>query len=84
MKKKLAILAATAAMAMALVTGPASAEDRDLDDELLFRGYPIYGNVVDDLEYDNVSERSGLDGECFADDLDLDGLVTEREVTCYY
>src|SRR3712207_7405919 len=46
---------------MALVTGPASAEDRDLDDELLFRGYPIYGNVVDDLEYDNVSESGGLD-----------------------
>ena len=84
MKKKLAILAATAAMAMALVTGPASAEDRDLDDELLFRGYPIYGNVVDDLEYDNVSERSRLDGECFADDVDFDDLVTEREVTCYY
>jgi hypothetical protein len=84
MKKKLAILAATAAMAMVLVTGPASAEDHDLDDELLFRGYPIYGNVVDDLEYDNVSEHSGLDGECFADDVDLDGLVTEREVTCYY
>ena len=84
MKKKLAILAATAAMAMALVTGPASAEDRDLDDQLLFRGYPIYGNVVDDLEYDNVSEHSRLDGECFADDVDLDGLVTEREVTCYY
>jgi hypothetical protein len=48
MKKKLAILAATAAMTMA-VAGPASADDFDLDrDELFFRGYPVYGSVVDD------------------------------------
>ena len=83
-KKKFAILAATAAMTMALVTGPASADDRDLDDELSFRGYPIYGNVVDDLEYENVSERSRLDGECFVDDPGFDDLLTEWEVTCYY
>ncbi len=83
-KKKFAILAAMAAMTMALVSGPASADDRDLDDELSFRGYPIYGNVVDDLEYENVGERSRLDGECFVEDVDLDGLVAEWEITCYY
>ncbi len=85
MKKKVAILAAMAAMTTAaLAAGPASADDRDLDDELLFRGYPIYGSVVDDVDYENVRERSGLDGECFADDVDLDALVAEWEVTCYY
>ncbi len=84
MKKKLAILAATAAMTVALVAGPASADDRDLDDELFFHGYPIYGNVVDDVDYENVSESSHLDGECFADDVDFDDLATDWEVTCYY
>ncbi len=84
MKKKLAILAATAAMTMALTAGPASAGHRDLDDELFFHGYPICGNVVDDVDYENVSESSHLDGECFADDVDFDGLVTKWELTCYH
>ena len=85
MKKKLAILAATAAMTMALAAGPASADDFDLDgDELLFRGYPVYGSVVDDVDHENVREGSYLDGECVADDVDFDGSVAEWEITCYY
>ena len=83
MKKKLAILAATAATVAAMATaGPASAHDRD-EDGPFYRGYPIYG-IVDDVDYENVREGSHLDGECFADDVDLDGLVAEWEVTCYY
>jgi hypothetical protein len=82
MKKKLAILAATAAMTMA-VAGPASADDFDLDrDELFFRGYPVYGSVVDDVDYKNVREGSRLDGECVADDVGFDGFVAEWEITC--
>jgi hypothetical protein len=81
MKKKLAKLAA---MTTALAAGPASADHRDLDDELFFRGYPIYGSVVDDVDHENLRERSRLDGECFADEVDFDDLVAEWEVTCCY
>ena len=86
MKKKLAILAAMAAMTTAaLAAGPASADnDGDRDDVVRHHGYPVYGYVVDDVDYENVGERSRLDGECFVEDIDLDGLVAEWEVTCYY
>jgi hypothetical protein len=81
MKKKLAILVATAAT-MA-VAGPATADDLD-GDELSFRGYPVYGAVVDDVDHENVRESSSLDGMCIAEDAALDDLVAEYEVTCYY
>ncbi len=87
MKKKLAILAAMAAMTTAaLAASPASADnDRDFDGVGRYHGYPIYGGgVVDDVDYENVGERSRLDGECFVEDVDLDGLVAEWEITCYY
>jgi hypothetical protein len=71
MKRKLAAVAA----------GPAAADDFDGDD-LLFFGYPAY-NVVDDVEFQNVRERNPRDGECFVDDVDLDGFVAEYELVCY-
>lgn len=84
MKKKLAAVV-TAAMAMAAVAaGPASAGEIDLDgDELLFFGYPTY-SVVDDVDYENVRERSHKDGDCVVEDVNWDGFVTEYELTCFY
>lgn len=83
MKKKLAILAATAAITAAMaVAGPASADDRDRDD-LLFFGYPFY-SVVDDVDYENVRERNDRDGECRVEDVDFDGFIAEYEIVCYY
>lgn len=78
MKKKLAVLAATMAVA-----GPASADDLDEDAVFLF-GYPGYYSVVDDVDYKNVRERNDKDGECRVNDVDLDGFIAEYEVTCYY
>lgn len=75
--KKLAILAAMAA------AGPASANELDGDDT--FFGYPGYFySVVDEVEYENVRERNDRDGECFVEDIDLDGFITEYELICYY
>ncbi len=84
MKKKLAAVV-TAAMAMAaLATGPASANEIDLDgDELLFLGYPAY-SVIDDVDYENVRERYHKDGDCLVEDVDRDGFVAEYELTCFY
>jgi hypothetical protein len=69
-------------MAMAaLVAGPASADDIDLDDESYFLGYP---SIIDDVEYEDVRESSDKDGECYVEDVDLDGYIAEYEIICYY
>lgn len=80
MKRKLAAMV-VAVIAMAAVAGPATADDFD-GEELLFFGYPAY-SVVDDVDFENVRERSPRDGECFVEDLDLDGFVAEYELMCY-
>ncbi len=81
MKRKLTAMV-VAAMAMAAVAaGPASADDFDRDD-LLFFGYPTY-SVVDDVDFENVRERNSRDGECFVEDVDLDGFIAEYELICY-
>ncbi len=83
MKKKLAILAATAATAaMMVAAGPASADRLDRDDVLFF-GYPGY-SVVDDVNYKNVRERNWRDGRCFVDDVDRDDFIVEYDYDCYY
>jgi hypothetical protein len=79
--KKLMVLTAMLAM-MLIMAVPAWAGDRDFgDDDLVFGFQGI--NVVDDVEFENVRERNPKDGECFADDVDLDGFVAEWEITCY-
>ncbi len=82
MKKKLVAMAAAAMAMAALVAGPASADDLD-EGERLFWGYPGYYSVVDEIDIVNVRERNPRDGECFVEDLDLDGIVAEYEITCY-
>ena len=81
MKKKLAAMVVTAMAMAAVVAGPASADDFD-GDGLLFFGYPTF-SVVDDVDYVNVRERSHRDGDCFVEDIDLDGFIAEYELTCY-
>lgn len=77
-KKKLTILAATvAAMAAA---SPTSAHQLDEDDLFLLGYY----NVMGEVDYENVPESSDLDGQCVAEDVDLDGFIAEWEFTCYY
>jgi hypothetical protein len=78
--KKLMVLAAMLAM-MLVMAVPAWADDRNFgDDELVF-GFP--GINVVDVEFENVREKNPKDGECFADDVDLNGFVAEWEITCY-
>jgi hypothetical protein len=86
MKKKLTVLATTAAMApMIAVAGPASANHLDKDEVGRFFDYPSYHyDVVDDVYYVNVRERSPSGGECFVDDVDLDGYAAEYDYTCYH
>jgi hypothetical protein len=81
MKRKLAAMVVTAMAMAAVAAGPASADDFDGDD-LLFFGYPTY-SVVDDVDYENVRERNPRDGECFVEDVDLDGFIAEYEIVCY-
>jgi hypothetical protein len=81
MMKKLTVLAAMLAM-MLVMAVPAWADDFDFGEDDLVFGFPSI-NVVDDVDVENVRERNPKDGECFADDVDLDGFVAEWEITCY-
>jgi opacity protein-like surface antigen len=54
----------------------------DWDDDSFFFGFPVV-NVVEDVDFDNVRDRNSLEGECVADDVDLDGWIAEWEITCY-
>ena len=81
MMKKLTVLAAMLAM-MLVMAVPAWADDFDFGDDDLVFGLPGI-NVVDDVDVENVRERNSKDGECFVDDVDLDGFVAEWEITCY-
>ena len=82
MTKKLAAMVMTAMAFAAVAAGPASADDLDGDD--LFFGYPVFGAVVDEIDYENVRERNTKDGECFVEDVDLDGFIAEYELSCFY
>ena len=84
MKKKLAAMV-IATMAIATVAaGPASADEIDLDGDDLFFGYPVFGAVIEEVDYENVRERNPRDGECFVEDVDLDGFIAEYELSCFY
>jgi hypothetical protein len=82
----LTVLATTAAMALMIaVAGPASANHLDRDEVGRFFGYPSYHyNVVDDVYYVNVREKSPRGGVYFVNDVDLDGYTAEYDYTCYY
>lgn len=82
MKRKLAAMVMAAMATAAIAVGPASADDFDYDDEFFF-SYPLIA-VVEDVDFENVRERNDRYGECFVDDLDLDGFIAEYEITCYY
>ena len=71
--KKLMVMATMLAM-MLVMAVPAWADDLDFGDDDLVFGFPGI-NVVDDVEFENVRERTSKDWECFADDVDLDGFV---------
>jgi hypothetical protein len=73
-------------MPAALAADPASPDnDRDRDEVVRHHDYPVFGAVVVyEVAYENVGERSRPDGGCFVEYDDLDGLVAEWEVTCYY
>lgn len=40
-------------------------------------------SVIDNVDVDNVHERNPLNGECVAEDIDLDGSIAGYEITCY-
>jgi hypothetical protein len=82
MKKKLAATVMAAMTMAAVAAGPASADDFDGDELLLF-GYSDY-SMIENIDYENVRERNDRDGECRVDDLDFDGFIAEYELTCYY
>ena len=47
-----------------------------------FFAFPFF-NVIDDVEFENVGQRSSLEGDCVVEDIDLDGWIAEWEVICY-
>lgn len=81
MKRKLAAMAVAAMAMTAVAAGPASADDFDGED-LFFFGSPNH-SVIDDVDYENVRERNPRDGECFVEDVDLDGFIAEYDLVCY-
>jgi hypothetical protein len=79
--KKLMVMATMLAM-MLVMAVPAWADDLNFGDDDLVFGFPGI-NVVDNVEFENVRERTSKDWECIAVDVDLDGFVAEWEITCY-
>ncbi len=85
MKRKLAAMVMAAMAIAAIAAPPASAGDFDFDDD----GYNSFFflpfiAVIDDVDFENVRERNDREGECYVDDVDLDGFIAEYELTCFY
>ncbi len=85
MKRKLAAMVMAAMAIAAIAAPPASAGDFDFDDDEYnsFFFLPFIA-VIDDVDFENVRERNDREGECYVDDVDLDGFIAEYEVTCFY
>ncbi len=89
--RRLMLLAVSMLAVVSMSVSPVFAHDSDGDgwdeDNGFWIGAPswdFWGEPEFDVEFEDAGNDSDLDGECYVEDIDWDGWISEWEITCYY